>query len=151
MKKVIYIFLVLFIFLVGFRGNVYSACVSADQCKVTCQQVPGCTPPQCFCPDGEVITPPSGNSIPKITLLDTIGDLITKVSGVVTPLAVLGFIFTVIYAGFIRMTASGNAEKEAKSMKVAVGAAIGFAIIALAPLLVKLLSSLLNLDPGIIS
>lgn len=94
--------------------------------------------------------PVNAEDIPSPTDLETIGDLITKVSGIVTPLAVLGFIFSVIYAGFVRMTAAGNPEKEGKSMKIAVGAAIGFAIIALAPLLVKLLANLLNIDDEII-
>ena len=80
---------------------------------------------------------------------ESLGEIITRASSIVTPLAVLGFIFTVIYAGWIRMTAAGDPEKEKKSMKVAIGAAVGFAIIALAPLIVKLLASLLGVTIGI--
>jgi len=83
--------------------------------------------------------------------LDSIGTLINKVSGITTPFAVLGFIFCVIFAGWTRMTAAGNAEKEAKSMKIAVSAAIGFAIIALAPLVVKVLASLIGVKTEIVS
>jgi hypothetical protein len=89
--------------------------------------------------------------IPNPTTLENLGQLIEKASGVVTPLAVVGFIFSVIYAGFVRMTAAGNAEKEAKSMKIAIAAAIGFAIMALAPLLVKVLASFLNVDQDLVT
>ncbi|MBN2015420.1 hypothetical protein JW766_01170 [Candidatus Dojkabacteria bacterium] len=96
-------------------------------------------------------TPVFAISIPSPITLESIGELITKVSGVVTPLAVLGFIFSVIYAGFVRMTAGGNPEKEAKSMKIATAAAVGFAIIALAPLIVKVLASLLGVQGTLVS
>jgi hypothetical protein len=80
-----------------------------------------------------------------------LGALITKLSGIVTPLAVLGFIFSVIAAGWVRMTAAGNPEKEGKSMKMAVSAAIGFAIIALAPLIVKVFAKLIGVNTEILS
>jgi hypothetical protein len=83
--------------------------------------------------------------------IGSLGGLISKLSGIVVPLAVLGFIFSVIAAGWVRMTAAGNAEKEAKSMKMAVSAAIGFAIIALAPLIVKVLARLIGVETEILS
>jgi len=83
--------------------------------------------------------------------LESIGELLNKVSGITTPLSVLGFIFCIIYAGWTRMTAAGNAEKEAKSMKIAVSAAIGFAIMALAPVLVKILANLIGLKTSIVT
>jgi hypothetical protein len=86
------------------------------------------------------------NEIPNPTALESIGDLITKASSLIPPFAILGFVGSVIYAGFVRMTAAGNPEKEAKSMKIAIAAAIGFAIIALAPLLVNLISGFLNVE-----
>jgi hypothetical protein len=83
------------------------------------------------------------------TSLENIGTLITKVSGVVTPLAVVGFIFMVIYAGFVRMTAAGDVEKEKRGMKIAVSAMIGFAIIALAPLLINVLARLIGVSTSL--
>lgn len=89
--------------------------------------------------------------IPSVIGIGNIGELITKVSGLTIPFAVLGFIASVIYAGFVRMTALGNPEKEAKSMKIAIAAAVGFAIIALAPLLVTLLGNFLDIEETLIS
>lgn len=89
-------------------------------------------------------------AINDVTGLGSIGDLISDISGLVVPFAVLGFIGSVLYAGYTRMFALGDPEKEKKSMKIAVGAAIGFAIIALAPLIVKIAGSLLKVDSNII-
>lgn len=88
--------------------------------------------------------------VPNPTLLENIGELLSKLSAIVPPFAVLGFVASVIYAGFIRMTAAGNAEKESKSMKIAIAAAVGFAIIALAIPLVNLLSSFLGVKEPIV-
>jgi hypothetical protein len=96
-------------------------------------------------------TPVYAVEIANPITITNIGDLISKVSGITTPLAVVGFIFMVIYAGFVRMTAAGNAEKEAKGMKIAVSAMVGFAIIALAPLIVRILASFLGVQEEIVS
>ena len=93
----------------------------------------------------------NGEKIPSPITLGSIGELINKVSGLTTPLAVVGFIAMVIYAGLVRMTAAGNPDKEAKGMKIAVSAMIGFAIIALAPLVVKVLARLIGVQETIIS
>jgi len=90
------------------------------------------------------------NEIQNPTLLDDLGEVISQVSKFVAPVAVLGFIFCVIYAGYVRMFALGNAEKEAKSMKIAISAAIGFAIIALAPVIVRIIGNILKVDEEII-
>lgn len=89
--------------------------------------------------------------IPNPTGISDIGTLIARVSGLVTPIAVLGFVGSVIYAGYTRMFALGDSEKEKKSMKIATGAAIGFAIIAMAPLIVKIFGGLLKVNQDIIS
>lgn len=78
------------------------------------------------------------------TNLTTIGEVISNLSKFVAPVAVLGFLGSVIYAGYIRMFAMGNPDKEAKSMKIAVSAAIGFAIIALAPVVVRIIANILH-------
>lgn len=78
----------------------------------------------------------------------SIPGMIIKISSVIRPLTILGFIVCVSYAGFVRMTALGNAEKEGKSVKIATAAAIGFAIITLAPVLVVIIARMLGLDPN---
>ena len=96
-------------------------------------------------------TPVRAEKIESPINLESIGELINQVSGITAPLAALGFIAMVIYAGFVRMTAAGNPEKEAKGMKIAVSAAIGFAIIALAPLLVRVIGNILGVREDILS
>lgn len=84
------------------------------------------------------------NTIPNPISSDTIGEIITKASSLIAPFAVLGFTGCIIYAGYIRMFAAGNPEKEAKSMKIAIAAAIGFAIIALAPVIMTIIANLIG-------
>jgi len=116
-------------------------------CTKDCKGIPGDVNIYCCCKD----TQQSPGTLPSPTGLQNLGELITKASGVTTPLAVVGFIFTVIYAGFVRMTAAGNPDKEGKSMKIAIGAAVGFAIIALAPLFVRIMASLLDIDTTLVT
>ena len=99
-----------------------------------------------FCFIGTVQASATQAEIPNPTGFEQIGAMISQASGLVTPFAILGFIGSVIYAGFVKMTAAGNAEKEAKSMKIATAAAVGFAIIALAPVIVRVVANLLNIN-----
>ena len=92
----------------------------------------------------------SAFDVPSPTSLTNFGEVITRVSSLVTPTAVLGFIGSIIYAGYTRMI-PGSSDREEKSMKIAVGAAIGFGIIALAPLLVQILGGIFKVDPNIVS
>lgn len=79
-----------------------------------------------------------------------IATCIKNVGGFVTPLAILGFFACVVYAGFVRLTATGNSDQEAKSIKIATSAAIGFAIIALSPLVIRLVMVLVGVDPKLV-
>lgn len=89
-------------------------------------------------------------AISNPTDINTIGDLINRVSGFIQPVAIVALIACVIGAGFVRLTSAGNSEKEAQSMKILVSAAIGFAIIALAPLIVNILTTLLKVQNPIV-
>ena len=98
-----------------------------------------------------VVSPVYAVEIPSPITLGNIGDAITKVSGVVTPLAVLGFIFGMIYVGYLRMFSLGNPEKEQKSVKAALALTIGFAIVALAPVIVNVIAKLIGVKEPIIT
>ena len=119
----------------------------SEDCTTTCE-------PNEYCCDPDLIVQvdpspsPSANSntLPSPTNLSNVGELITTASALVAPFAILGFIGSIIYAGYVRMFALGNAEKEQKAMKIAISAAIGFAIIAMSPLLVKVVANLLKVD-----
>jgi len=85
-----------------------------------------------------------GNIAPPIDgdLFKFIGDM----SSYIRPLVGLGFLAVVIYGGWTRMTATGNAEKEKKSMQILIAGVVGFIIIVLAPVIVKLISGLIGLQ-----
>lgn len=80
----------------------------------------------------------------------TIGDLVNRVSGFIQPFAIIGLVACIIGAGFVRLTSAGDSEKEQKSVKILTSAAIGFAIIVLAPLLVRIIGSILGVDSTLI-
>jgi len=76
----------------------------------------------------------------------TISALINRVSGFVQPFALIALVGCIIAAGFIRLTSAGDSEKEQKSVKILTSAAIGFFIIVLAPLIVRIIGSILGVD-----
>ncbi len=80
----------------------------------------------------------------------TIAGLVNRVSGFIQPFALIGLVACIIGAGFVRLTSAGDSEKEQKSVKILTSAAIGFAIIVLAPLLVRIIGSILGVDSTLI-
>lgn len=89
--------------------------------------------------------------IPNPVKFATLGGLISNASAITTPLAIVGLIGTVIYGGYTRMTAMGSPDKEQKSSAILVAAFVGFAIIAFAPLLVKIVGNLLGVKTDVIN
>lgn len=76
--------------------------------------------------------------------LQNLAELVTRFTSLIIPISVIGFVFCVIYAGYLRMFTGTNPQGEQKSMKVATNAAIGFALIFLANAFVYIVSSILG-------
>ncbi|MEI6887073.1 MAG: hypothetical protein WCK31_02435 [bacterium] len=95
-------------------------------------------------------SPVNAATIANPTAITSIGELINRISGFIQPAAIVALIACVIGAGFVRLTSAGNSEKEAQSMKILTAAAIGFAIIVLAPLIVNILTTLLKVNSSLI-
>lgn len=93
-------------------------------------------------------TPPT---IDNPLAFGTIAQLVNRASGFVQPLALIALVACIIAAGFIRLTSAGDSEKEQKSVKILVSAAIGFFIIVLAPLLVRIIGSILGVDSTLLN
>jgi len=77
------------------------------------------------------------------------GDLfewIGNVSSYLRPLTAVGFLGVVVYGGWTRMTATGDPEKEKKSNMILTAGVVGFLIIILAPVIVKIVSGLAGLQ-----
>lgn len=61
---------------------------------------------------------------------------LNTLSSFILPVAALILLIVLIYAGFTKLTAAGDAEKEKKAMQIIQAAIIGFVIIALAGVIV---------------
>lgn len=66
---------------------------------------------------------------------------LSSLSGLILPVAALVLLLVLVYAGFTKLTAAGDAEKEKKAMQIIQAAIIGFAIIALAGVIVGTIGS----------
>ncbi len=89
------------------------------------------------------------------TIQSPLGDtdmfgLIERLVGYVRPIIAITFLFVIIYGGYTRMTAAGDPEKEKKSNSILTAGVIGFAIIVLAPAVVRLVSSLIGIQGDVV-
>jgi len=71
---------------------------------------------------------------------------IGSLTSLILPAAALVLLIVLIYAGFTKLTAAGDAEKEKKAMQIIQAAIIGFAIIALAGVIVGTIGSLFGVN-----
>jgi len=70
--------------------------------------------------------------------------LFETITGYIRPAVLLTFLFIIIYGGYMKLSAAGNAEQEEKSMKIITAGIIGFIIIVIAPVLVDFVAQILN-------
>ena len=89
-------------------------------------------------------------TIPNPIGVDTVAGVINKVSGFVQPILVITLLVLIFAAGFTRLTSAGDADKEQKSVKILTSAVIGFIIVVLAPLIIKIVGSILGVKDLII-
>ena len=82
---------------------------------------------------------------PLPTELCDMRSAIGSLTSIILPAAALVLLVVLIYAGFTKLTAAGDAEKEKRAMQIIQAAIIGFAIIALAGVIVGTLSSLFGI------
>jgi hypothetical protein len=81
---------------------------------------------------------------PVSPAFSNVSNILSSFSALIVPIAVFLFLVMIIYGGFTKLTAAGDAEKEAKAMKILEAGIIGFVIIVLAPLIVSLITSFLG-------
>jgi len=71
---------------------------------------------------------------------------IKTATNLIFPLTALGLLASLIYAGFLRITAGGNVEKVKKSNQVISASILGFIIIALSGVIVNTMCALLGVQ-----
>ena len=90
-------------------------------------------------------------SIPNPSSIDTLEDLINIfTTGVIRPVVILAFLAGVIYGGWTYLTAGDDDKKVESSKKIITASAIGFAIIAFAPIIVEFIGTLLGVRGGLL-
>lgn len=78
-------------------------------------------------------------------LTGSIEEVFSSLTGLIRPVVLITFLGVMIFGGYTRMTAAGNAEKEEKAVKIITGGIVGFILVALAPVIVSIVGQLINL------
>lgn len=89
---------------------------------------------------GNIDSPVSGN------LFDFAG----RIAGFIQPLIGVTFLLVIVYGGYVRMKAIGNAEEEQKSNSILTAGVIGFLIVVLAPAIVKFIAALVGVQGNVL-
>lgn len=82
--------------------------------------------------------------IPNITFFDNPAQLVGRALQLIQPVAIIGFVFSVVYAGFLKMSAGVNADGDKKAMTIAKAAITGFIIIFMASFITNIIMNLLG-------
>jgi len=90
-----------------------------------------------------------GITVPNPSKYDNLEEIINTLGGLVRTVVIVVFLLMLMYGGWVRLTAKDDAEKVASSTKIIVAAIVGFVIIALAPVIMQFVSSLLGVSGDI--
>jgi hypothetical protein len=71
--------------------------------------------------------------------------IINWASSYILPIASLALLGIITYAGFIKLTAAGNADKEKEAMQALTSGIVGFILILSASLVVSIIGALLGI------
>jgi hypothetical protein len=72
--------------------------------------------------------------------------IVNVLSSWIRPFAVISLLIMIVYAGFTKLTALGDQEKEKRAMMMIQAAIIGFIIIVIAPVLVRIIGAVLGIE-----
>jgi hypothetical protein len=84
--------------------------------------------------------------IPSPTEYESLEDIISAAGSLLRPLFLVTFGAMVLVGAFLMLTSQGNEEKVENSKKTIIAAIIGFAIAALAPTFVNIVTSFLGIE-----
>ncbi|QQG44521.1 MAG: hypothetical protein HYW86_01230 [Candidatus Roizmanbacteria bacterium] len=82
--------------------------------------------------------------------INTIGDVVNRISQFLIPLAAVILFIVLVYGGYQFLLSQGNPEKVKSARAILTAGVIGFILLIISFTLVKLISFILGLDTGII-
>jgi hypothetical protein len=88
--------------------------------------------------------------VPNPSRYGSLEEIINVLGGLIRPVVILVLIAMLMYGGWVRLTARDDAKKVESSSKIITAAIVGFAIIVLAPVIVRFVGSLLGVQGGIL-
>ena len=89
--------------------------------------------------------------IGNISRYNSLEEIITSLLSLIQPVVVIAFVGMILFGGWTYLTSQGEPEKIAKAKQIIVAAFVGFAIIVVAPELVKLMANILGVNPSLVS
>jgi len=93
----------------------------------------------------------TGNiQVPNPSRYGSLEEIINVLGGLIRPIVILALIVMLMYGGWVRLTARDDPKKVEASSKIITAAIVGFAIIVLAPVIVRFVGSLLGVQGGIL-
>jgi len=87
-------------------------------------------------------------SIPNPVNFPDFESIINFLLGLIRPIVLLTLIATLMYGGFVYLTAHEDDKKVGNAKKIMTAAIVGFVIVVLAPVIVQLVGSLLGVRAG---
>ncbi len=88
---------------------------------------------------------PNSITITSPLVIKDIPSFVNRISGLLIPIAIIGFVGAIIYAGYIRLTSNGSSDLEKKSMQTIKSAIIGFLIIFFSGLIMAAVATSIGL------
>lgn len=88
--------------------------------------------------------------IGNLSKYKSIEEVVIALLSLLQPIVVFAFVGMIIYGGWLYLTSQGNDDKIKQAKQVITAAIVGFIIIVLAPALVRLIASILGVDPNLL-
>lgn len=88
--------------------------------------------------------------ITNISAYNSLEELLAAMFSLLQPIVAIAFVAMIFYGGWVYLTSQGEAEKIAKAKQIIVAAIVGFTIIVLAPSIVRLIASIVGVNPDLV-
>lgn len=83
-------------------------------------------------------------------VFDSLEEVINYFLGLIRPVIILVMVASIMYGGWIYLTAGSDDKKVGQARQIITAAIVGFIIIVLAPVIVQFVGSLLGVRDGVV-